>query len=470
MIPGRTSWAGCALASLLLLPGLLAGAPATESASLKESKSNSAPEHLTWRKDKNSVDADITSWDLVKTLEHISEATGWQIYLQPGTKRPVSTKFKDRATDRALDLLLGDLGRVLLPGTNGGPSRLLVFRTHEKDATQLIRRERKPKPIPDELIVTMKAGKSVDDLAKKLGAKVVGKSSGLNSGRLKFDSEDAANSARDALRDNEDVASTDPNFPVASTPVPEGTGVPASPNLTLQPVKEGEGLIIGLIDTAVQRPGGTYDGFLLPSISVAGEATISPDRPTHGTSMFETLLRGISVFDEGGASRVRVLPVDVYGSNPTTTTYEVAEGIFRAMQQGAQIINLSLGSEGDTPYLYQVIRSGSESGRIFIGSAGNIPVTTPTFPAAYPEVIAVTAGDAPGRLAPYANRGNFVDVMAPGSSVISYNGQAWRVNGTSPAAAYVAGAIAATADTRGGTLSQAAAAVQRSLPPPPATP
>jgi hypothetical protein len=452
MIPGRTSWKRCALWGLLLLPGLLAGAPAAE--------------HLTWRQDKNSVDADITSWDLVKTLEHISEATGWQIYFEPGAKRAVSTKFKDRPADRALDLLLGDLGRVLLPGTNGGPRRLLVFRTHEKDATRLVRRERKPKPIPDELIVTMKAGKSVDDLAKKLGAKVVGKSKGLNSGRLKFESEDAANAARDALRDNEDVGSTDPNFPVADTPVPEGTGASAAPNLKLQPVKEGEGLIIGLIDTAVQRQGGSLDGFLLPSISVAGESTLSPDRPSHGTSMFETLLRGISVFDEGGASRVRILPVDVYGSNPSTTTYEVAEGIFRAMQQGAQIINLSLGSEGDTPYLYQVIRTGSESGRIFIGSAGNLPVTTPTFPAAYPEVIAVTAGVAPGQLAPYANRGNFVDAMAPGTSIINYNGQAWRVNGTSPAAAYISGAIAGTADTRGGTLAQAAASVQRSLPPP----
>ena len=457
MILRRTGWARCALWGLLLLPGLVAGAPVSE--------------YLTWRKDKNSVDADISSWDLVKTLEHISEATGWQIYFEPGTKHNVSTKFKERPTDRALDLLLGDLGRVLLPGTNGSPPRLLVFRTHEKDATQLVRRDPKPKPIPDELIVTMKPGKSVDDLAKKLGAKVVGKSSALNSGRLKFENEDAAKAAREALRDNEDVASTDPNFPITGTPVPEDTGVPGSLNLKLQPVKEGEGLIIGLIDTAVQRQGSSFEGFLLPGISVAGDASLPSDRPSHGTSMFETLLRGISVFEDGrDASRVRILPVDVYGSNPSTTTYEVAEGILRAMQQGAQIINLSLGSEGDTPYLYQVIRTGTESGRIFISSAGNVPTTAPTFPAAYPEVIAVTAGDARGRLAPYANRGSFVDVMAPGSSVVSFNGQAWRVNGTSPAAAYISGAIAGTADARGGSLAQAAAAIQRSLPPPQSAP
>ena len=90
-----------------------------------------AAESLTWRKDKDAVDADITSWSLIKTLETIAEATGWQIFLEPGTKKKVSTKFKERPRDRALDLLLGNLGRVLLPGTNGGPSRLLVFRNSE---------------------------------------------------------------------------------------------------------------------------------------------------------------------------------------------------------------------------------------------------------------------------------------------------------------------------------------------------
>jgi len=78
-------------------------------------------ESLNWRKDKDSVDADITSWSLLRTLETVAEATGWQVYIEPGTQRKVSTKFKDRSRDRALDLLLGNLGRALLPGTNGGP-------------------------------------------------------------------------------------------------------------------------------------------------------------------------------------------------------------------------------------------------------------------------------------------------------------------------------------------------------------
>lgn len=428
-----------------------------------------AADSLEWRKDRDSVDADLNSWSLVRTLEAIAESTDWQIYLEPGTRKTVSTKFRDRPRDKALDLILGSLGRVLLPGTNGGPPRLLVFRSTEKEATRLIRatNRRGPKPIPNELIVTMKRGRSLDDLAKKLGAKIVGRSEALNSGRLQFESETAANAAREALITEEDVNAVDPNFPVISQPVPESAAAAPLPDLKLAPLKDGDGIVIGLVDTAVQHQGGTVDKFLLPGISVAGESTPPSDHPIHGTPMAETLLRSASTVDNRSeGSRVRILPVDVYGSSPTTTTYEVAEGIVRAMQQGASIINLSLGSEGDSPYLHDIIRTGSQAGRVFVASAGNSPVDTATFPAAYPEVIAVTAGDANGNIASYANRGAFVDVMAPGTSLINFQGQTWQVSGTSPAAAFISGAIAGQADATGQSPVKAALAVQKSFPPP----
>jgi hypothetical protein len=113
---------------------------------------SSRADSLTWRKGKNTVDADIATWDLVHVLENIAESTGWQIYLEPGTKRAVSTKFKDRPTDRALDLLLEVWGR-LAARHEWRASRLLVFRNTERDATQLIQAARRgAKPIPNELI------------------------------------------------------------------------------------------------------------------------------------------------------------------------------------------------------------------------------------------------------------------------------------------------------------------------------
>jgi hypothetical protein len=205
-------------------------------------------------------------------------------------------------------------------------------------------------------------------------------------------------------------------------------------------------VVIGLIDTALHRQGGAIDPFLLPSIAVAGESQLDGERPSHGDAMSQTALRGASfVLSDKEGARVRIQPVDVYGNKAETSTFEVAAGINAAINKGAMVINMSLGSPGGTAVLEQVIKKGYAQGVIFLGAAGNEPVDTPTFPAAYPEVIAVTAGDARGNIAPYANRGDFVDVMVPGTSTVLFNNQAWRVAGTSAASALAAGMAAALA-------------------------
>src|SRR5262249_4065229 len=141
-------------------------------------------------------------------------------------------------------------------------------------------------------------------------------------------------------------------------------------------------------------------------------------------------------------TRVRILSVDVYGDSETTTSYHVAEGIVKAVEKGATIINLSLGTDGDSSLLRQVIQDAHDQGIIFFGAAGNQPVTTATYPAAYAQVVAVTATDNQGNIAPYANYGDFVDIAAPGTVVVSYKGNSYLVTGTSASTAMVSGAAA----------------------------
>jgi subtilisin family serine protease len=152
---------------------------------------------------------------------------------------------------------------------------------------------------------------------------------------------------------------------------------------------------------------------------------------------------------------VRVLPVDVYGGKETTTTFAVAWGISKAIENGATIINMSLGSEGESSVLRELIRNSSADGVVFLGAAGNTPTTTTTFPAAYTEVTAVTAGDKRGNIASYANRGSFVDVVGPGLTIVQYNGTSWLVSGTSAATAFMSGMTAGTATTTKRTVKQA---------------
>ncbi|HTI70690.1 MAG TPA: S8 family serine peptidase, partial [Candidatus Limnocylindria bacterium] len=162
----------------------------------------------------------------------------------------------------------------------------------------------------------------------------------------------------------------------------------------------------------------------------------------HGSAMAETILRTVAALEKGNSSTVKILPVDVYGCSETSTTFNVAKGIETAVKGGANVINLSLGGSGDSALLQELIHSITAQGALVFAAAGNTPVTTPTYPAAYTDVLAVTAASAPGQIAPYANRGSFIDLMAPGTSYVPYNNQMWAVSGTSPATAVASGAAA----------------------------
>ncbi|HUR46046.1 MAG TPA: S8 family serine peptidase [Candidatus Saccharimonadales bacterium] len=428
-----------------------------------------AKDSLTWENDKNNVSAEIATWDLGQLLENVASATGWNVYVEPQTKYKVSTKFKDRTPGDALKLLLGDLSFALVPEKNG-PSRLYVFRTTMKEATQLVKAAQpklspKAKPIPDELVVTVKPGTDIEALAKKLGAKIIGRADALNTYRLKFEDAESANAAKQDLKTNSSVENIDSNYSISRPDQPEalGLGQFAPIGLTPKAVPDANRLIVGLIDTPVQAKGTGIEGFLLPSISVGDPANPGSEQPTHGTSMAETLVRGMIAGLEGAtSSKVRILPVDVYGNNASTTSFDVALGVTKAINGGAMWINMSLGSYGPSEFLQQVIQSGHSQGVAFFASAGNEPVTTPTYPAAYPEVVAVTAADRNGKLASYANYGSFVDVMAPGTAIVNYVNQSWLVMGTSPASVYATGMAVGQAEARGLSAAQSETAIRSS--------
>jgi hypothetical protein len=246
---------------------------------------------------------------------------------------------------------------------------------------------------------------------------------------------------------NPNVASVEDNQMIdrPTTPQPLASTSMGPPQLQLKTPPETGRVIIGLVDTAVQTLGNGLDSFLLKAQSAVAESTIDPNSPTHGTGMAETILRSLEATTKGTTS-VQILPVNVYGSGETTSTFDVANGIVLAYNGGAQVINLSLGSEGDSQTLRDLIQQLSAKGIVFFAAKGNQPVTNPFYPAADPGVTPVTALDN-GQLASYANRADIPSVGAPGTSVIYFDGKAYYVMGTSVSTAYVSGMAAGYMDT-----------------------
>lgn len=421
-----------------------------------------AAEPLVWHGKEKTFDADVSKMELRELLQKIAVLTGWEVYLEPGTSFAASAKFKNLPRTEALRLLLGKLNFEISPQTNSVP-KLFVFRTGAGNATQLIRAEKgkiilgKDRVIANHLIVTLKPGSKTDInvLAQQLGAKVIGKLEGLNAYLLEFPDEASALAARDQLSHVGDVASVDSNYsmekpaPFAMTSV-NGGGSPF--NLKADAGGgDGSNIIIGLIDTAVQQLGADMQGFLLPALSAAGDSNPNNDIPTHGTTMAESILFGLnSMLQAGQGTSLQILPVDIYGNNSDTTTFAVASGITLAVNNGANIVSLSLGSAGNSQFLANLIVQVREKNILIFAAAGNQPVTTPTYPAAYPAVIAVTSAEnsrgTSKEVASYANRGSFVDVILPGATIVRYNGTSYYVNGTSVSTALASGMMAGLAE------------------------
>ncbi len=203
---------------------------------------------------------------------------------------------------------------------------------------------------------------------------------------------------------------------------------PAGPlSLKLNPPGDSGRVIVGLLDTAVQSLDGSLNDFLLKQLSVAGDAPANSSDVTHGTAMAYTILAAIAAAEQGGSS-VQIQPVDVYGPNPTTTSWDVALGVQAAVNNGATVLNMSLGSSGDSSVLDDVIQSAEKDGIVFFAAAGNQSVSTPTYPAAMPGVIAVTAMQN-GQIAPYADFGSFVSLAFAGNNVVYWGSQAYMVVG-----------------------------------------
>lgn len=417
--------------------------------------------YITWHKAADRVDADIHGKPLWPLLETIARETGWRIYVEPGTTRNASAKFKDLPSGDALRMLLGDLNFALVPQTNAAP-QLYVFRTVKQNATRLVRVAAAPaKHVPNELLLKLKPGVNIDDLAKLLGAKVVGRMDKLGIYRLRFDDAAAADTALGKLQNHSDVAEVDYNYyfdlPPPTQPLVNASVPPLS--LQLKPPGDSGRVIVGLLDTAVQPLDGSLNDFLLKQISVAGDAPANSSDITHGTAMAYTILEAIAAAEHGSSS-VQIQPVDVYGPNANTTTWDVANGIVRAVNSGANPINLSLSGTGVSSILDNVILSAEKDGIVFFAAAGNQPVSTPTYPAATPGVIAVTALQN-GQIAPYANYGIFVALALPGNSVIYWGNQAYLVQGTSVSTASATGVAAGNKNASGLGWTQIESAMQK---------
>lgn len=153
----------------------------------------------------------------------------------------------------------------------------------------------------------------------------------------------------------------------------------------------------------------------------------------------------------GFAPNASILPIRVLGPSGSGSMADVAAGIVYAADNGADIINLSLGSSIGSQVTQDAVNHALGKGVTVIASAGNSGGSLPGFPARYDNVVAVGAIDPGGARSSFSNKGG--DIWAPGRDVhtIFLDNGYKALNGTSFSAPYVA-AMAAVLEGMGAEL------------------
>ncbi|WP_066928133.1 type VII secretion-associated serine protease mycosin [Streptomyces sp. NBRC 110611] len=228
---------------------------------------------------------------------------------------------------------------------------------------------------------------------------------------------------------------------------------------------KGAGITVAVLDTGVDAHHPDLEGQVLPEKDLVGFGAGPGDATwaQHGTGMASVIAgRGHGPGNQDGilgvAPEARILPVRVIleDKDPqrerarTEKAGALADGIRYAADHGADVISMSLGDDSETahpePREDAAIQYALGKGIPVVASAGNggIKGNRVSYPAAYPGVIAATAVTEQGDRAPFSTRHWYATVSAPGHNILMAGNDDGYVNGwgTSPAAAFVSGAIA----------------------------
>lgn len=153
----------------------------------------------------------------------------------------------------------------------------------------------------------------------------------------------------------------------------------------------------------------------------AGETNPNGDDVAHGTMVAGVLgATGNNGVGLAGVNwNTKMLPIQAIDDDGYGNTLTVADAIIYAADQNADIISLSLGSTLPDPYLREAIAYAIESGSTIVAATGNDNCNCISYPANYPEVLAVGSSNSSNGRSSFSNYGTNIDIIAPGESIIS---------------------------------------------------
>jgi subtilisin family serine protease len=321
-------------------------------------------------------------------------------------------------------------------------------------------REAGQRLIHDRTSATVRIAASLDasaftQLAAGHGLEVVGSLPALGAVQVRATDRRPIAAALATLRREPGVLSAEPAVPMRLAELPDDPYFPQQWGLDAINAASGWdrergsfGVIVAIVDSGVDPNHPELRPKLLPGWDFIGRDGSPADTNGHGT-----MVAGIAAAATDNGQGVagtswasEILPVRVIGP-AGGTDQTVADGIVFAVDRGARVINLSLAGDSPSGLLGSAINYASDHGAVVVAATGNEGASAIAWPARYPKTIAVGAVERQGSTvthAPYSNKGQYIDVVAPGSGIVGpWPGNRYVIgDGTSFAAPFVSGLAA----------------------------
>jgi len=307
--------------------------------------------------------------------------------------------------------------------------------------------------------------------------------------KVRYESETSVETAVESLSEVDGVQYAEPNLYRETYVIPNDPGFPSQWGLThikcpaaWDRTTGSASVVVGVIDTGIDLNHPELAALLVPGWDMVdlGPSPIPPpgfhfegdfmgrdnnpqDEVGHGTHVAGTIScrsnNGTGVAGVTWSSRlmpVKVLTRIVNNTNANDvrgvgSSADIAAGIRFAVDNGARVLNLSLGGTIDAQVERDAIAYAISRGAVVVAAMGNGFRPPPlgnnnmtSYPAAYPNVVAVGAINSADQRAPFSQTGPHIDVAAPGVGVLStvWNDSFTTMNGTSMASPHVAGVAA----------------------------
>lgn len=217
----------------------------------------------------------------------------------------------------------------------------------------------------------------------------------------------------------------------------------------------GQGVTVAVIDSGVNEHIALQGDIANIELTALPEGS---EQLGHGTAV-ASIISGDHRLAPGVAPASEIVSIRVTDETGSSNSFTLAEGIMQAADAGAEVINISMGSYGDSSMVADAVAYAQDQGAVIVASSGNEGLDTMAYPAAYDGVISVGAVEQAGNHLDFSNSSENLNITAPGFEVNAAWGdeQLTAFSGTSASAPFVSGAIAATMSEFPGISAQQAA-------------